>query len=307
MTMKRAFAGVGLILLLSAVMSVACGSGSGSAPDKEVAAALPESTEAIPQRIISLAPSHTETLFELGLEDRIVGVTEYCDYPVEAQQKEKVGGFSTVDMERIIALGPDLILAANIHKGDLAPELKRRGFNVLIVAPQTLEEVLDGIMEVGRATGTAERASELVEDLRTGIAAVQDRVASLEEGQRPRVFYLTWHDPIWTLGKGTITHELIEMAGGRNIMSDTQGHSKVDLESVILRNPQVILAASGHGSAEDSPLGWAQTETRLKHVDARIDGAVHQVDADLVTRPGPRIVKGLELMAGLVHPELFPE
>jgi len=260
-----------------------------------------------PQRIISLAPSNTEILFALGLGDRVVGVTEYCNYPPEAASREKVGGFSTVDMEKIIELDPDLILAANIHKDTDAPELERRGFRVLVLDPGTIDEVIENITLVGATTGVEEVSEALVADLRSRIAAVTEKVSSLPETERPGVFYITWHDPLWTLGRGTITHELIEMAGGRNIVADVDGHGQTDIETVIWRNPQVILASAGHGSAADSPVGWARTEKRLSETDARRDDRIYQVDADLVTRPGPRIVEGLELIATLIHPDLFAE
>lgn len=269
--------------------------------------ATQEDEDTIPMRIISLAPSNTETLFALGLADKIVGVTEYCNYPPEAQEKNLVGGFSTVDMELVIELDPDLILAANMHKDDLVPELERRGFNVMIIAPETIDEVLDSILQIGDVTGVSEAAIQLVTEMRARIGAVTDTITSLQESDIPGVLYITWHEPIWTLGKGTITHELIEIAGATNIMADIEGHGQTELETIIWRNPQIILASSGHGSAEDSLVTWAQTEDRLSEVDARKVGRVYQLDSDLVTRPGPRIVEGLEIIAKYIHPNLFNE
>jgi len=263
--------------------------------------------DSIPDRIISLAPSNTEILFALGLEDKIVGITQYCDYPPEAENITKIGGFSTIDMEKIIELAPDLILAANMHKDTDVPELDRRGFNVLTIAPETIDDVMFNIDLIGNATGAEGIARTLITDLENRIKEVHDKVATLVDEEKPGVLYITWHDPLWTLGEGTITHELIEMAGGQNIVDDISGHGQIDLETVIWRNPQIILASTGHGSAEDSPLIWAQTEDRLSHIDARLNNRIYQVDADLVTRPGPRIIDGLELIAGLIHPELFGE
>lgn len=260
-----------------------------------------------PNRIISLAPSNTEILFALGLEDKIVGVTEYCNYPPEAQNITKIGGFSTVDMEKIIELNPDLILAANIHKDTEVPELERRGFNIIIVAPETLDDVMTNILLVSTATGTEKEAKTLVNSLEKRVRAVTDKVASLTEEERLRVFYITWHDPLWTVGKDTITNELIETAGGKNIVDDMSGHGQIDLETLIWRNPQIILASTGHGSAGNSTFTWAKTEDRLDYTDARQNGTIYQVDADLITRPGPRIIDGLELIASLIHPELFSD
>lgn len=268
---------------------------------------IKENEDTTPIRIISLAPSNTETLFALGLENSIVGVTEYCDYPPEAHEKEQIGGFNTVDMERVVALDPDLIVAANIHKAELVPELERRGFNVITIDPGTLEEVLDAIMTLGEATDTLEVASKLVSDMQDRIDTVANTVKLIGEEEKPGVFYITFHDPIWTLGHDTITHELIENAGGINVFASTDGHFKTNLETVIGHNPDVILASTGHGDAQDAPLEWAQTDDRLRVVAARDTGRVYQVDANSVTRPGPRIVDGLELIAQLIHPEIFAE
>ena len=263
--------------------------------------------DSTPERIVSLAPSNTEILFALGLEEKIVGVTENCDYPPEAEEITEIGGFKTVDMEKIIQLGPDLILAANMHRDTDALELKRRGFNVLIIAPETTDEVIENILILGNATGTEVEAESLANNLENRIRTITEKVSLLTDEEKPGVFYITWHDPLWTLGEGTITHELIGLAGGKNIVADIDGHGQTDIETVIWGNPQVILASTGHGSAEDSPVKWAQTEERLSHIDARLNDRVYQVNSDLVTRPGPRIVDGLETIAEFIHPELFSE
>lgn len=143
--------------------------------------------------------------------------------------------------------------------------------------------------------------------MRARLESVTNKVASLTEDQYPSVFYVTWHDPIWTLGKGSLTHELIETAGGVNVFADGDGNMETDLETVVWKNPQVILASTGHGAADDSPVTWANTESRLAEIDARQNGRIYEVDSDLVTRPGPRIIDGLELIARCIHPEIFDE
>ena len=257
------------------------------------------------ERIISLAPSNTEILFALGLGDSIVGVTEYCNYPPGARQKTTIGGFSTVDIERVIELDPDLVLAIGMHEETVVPHLRDKGIKVLVIDPQTLDEMLMDIALVGVKTGRAEESNFLVTNMENKIKAITSKVSSVSE--KPSVFYVTWHEPIWTLGKDTITHELIETAGGSNIFSDSEGHLETNLETVITRNPEIILASAGHGSAEDSPVTWAQTDDRLRGIDARNNGRIYPVNADLVTRAGPRAVEGLELIAELIHPEIFGE
>lgn len=296
-----------LVAMVSVVMIANLGACNNDNETDNTPVEIPEETAEVDSlRVVSLAPSNTEILFALGLGDNLVGVTEYCDYPPEAQEITFIGGFNTVDMEKIIELHPDLILAANIHKDTDAAELERRGFSVITLAPETLDDIIDGVSQIGEVTGTEEKALALTEELRDRVKAITDKTADLAE-EKPRVLYITWHDPIWTLGQGTITHELIELAGGINVVADIDGHGKTDLETIIAKNPQIILASTGHGSAEDSPVTWAQTEDRLEHVDARLNDRIYQVDSDLVTRPGPRIVDGLEIFAELIHPQLFGE
>jgi len=285
---------ISLVLILALVPLVACIKTS-------------DEGRKTPRRIISLAPSNTEILFALGLADNIVGVTDYCNFPPEAKKKERIGGFSTVDLEKVISLSPDLVLAADIHAQTVVPELERRGITVRTLAPKTLAEVLAGIALVAVFTDKAEEASQLVTEMEWRIKAVAEKVELLPEDEKPSVFYLTWHDPLWTLGTGTITHELIQKAGGINIFADLDGHKTTNLETIIARNPRVIIACTGHGSAKDSPVRWAETEDRLREIDARKNSRVYQVDADLVTRPSPRIVDGLELLAKFIHPEIFGE
>ncbi len=261
--------------------------------------------ERIPERIISLAPSNTEMLFALGLAGRVVGVTDYCNYPPEAEEKPSVGGFSTPDLERIIAFSPDLLLAASIHEKDIIPELEKRGLAVLALTPETLGEVIESINLIGEAAGKEKEASNLVTSLEARMEAVTDKTASLPYTERPKVLFVTWHDPLWTVGSETLVNELIEKAGGVNLARELSGHQVINLEVVVEGNPDVIIAITGHGDAKDIPFEWAQTESRLKETSARQGGRIYQIDADTATRPGPRIVDGLEKFAEFINPELF--
>ena len=263
------------------------------------------SIEETPERIVSLAPSCTEILFALGLEDRVVGVTEYCDYPEEAKSKEKVGGFSTVDLEKVVAADPDLILVTSMHEAETIPALENLGLTVVALAPETIEDILNDILLVGDFTDTRSVAQGLVRDMRRRIANITDKTATLTQDERPWTLYVTWHDPIWTVGKGSTTHELIENAGGINVARDINRNGTIDRESAVARNPEVIIAGEGHGSAADAPFHWAKTNDVMSEVDARTNDRIYQVNADLATRGGPRIVEGLEWFAYFLHPDLF--
>ena len=259
----------------------------------------------IPQRIVSLAPSNTEILFALGLGDKVVGVTEYCNYPQEAMTKPKVGGFSNVDIEKVVSLEPDLVLATHIHGKTVIPALEKLGLTVVALTPGSLNEVLDSITLVGKITGQSKEASKLINDLGTRIEAVADKTRNLSPDQKPRVFYITWHDPLMTAGTETLADDVISKAGGQNIAYDISGDKAIDLETVIYRDPQVIVASVGMGAGEDLPWQYVQTEPRLKITQALLNNRVYKIDGDLIHRPGPRIVDALEQMAQFIHPELF--
>lgn len=259
----------------------------------------------VPQRIISLAPSNTEILYALGLADRIVAVTDYCDYPEEAKQKPKIGGFSNPNIESIIALSPDLVLAASIHEKGYVPQLAEKGLTVFALAPKTIDEIQQAITLVGKITGKDKEAAALVANMNKRIKAVVDKTSNLAVADRFRAMYLVWHDPLMAAGARTIQDELIAKAGGTNIATGLADYAKISLEAVLQSNPEVMMAGVGHGTGEDQVFQFMKNESRLKDTAARVNNRIHGVDANMVSRPGPRIVSALEEFAKLIHPELF--
>ena len=168
-----------------------------------------------PQRIISLAPSNTEILFALGLGDKVVGVTDWCNYPPEVLEKEKVGGYVTPDIEKIVALNPDLILVAYGTPMDVINTMVGLGLTVFGIKTTDLDDLLNDIRRVGEITDKEVEAQVLTSEMAVGIKAVTDQTEELE--QRPKVFYIVGHEPsLWTAGSGTFIHELIEKGGGVN-------------------------------------------------------------------------------------------
>ena len=311
--MKNKLHKCGMLLVLATLFSLvsAC-----APPPREVPSSTGEVTDqlgrtvqldGIPQRIISLAPSNTEILFALGLADRVVAVTDYCDYPSEAKEKPSIGGFSTPNIEELVALSPDLILATSIHEKRIIPQLEGKGMTVFALNPKTLDEVLEAISLVGEITGEEEEASGLVAEMQNRIKAVTAKGDGLPENERPRVFYIVWHDPLMAAGSGTLQDDLIEKAGGINIARDLAGYADISLEAFIAANPQVMIAGGGHGSGEDLTFQFAKTEPRLGNTAARQNNRVYMIDGNLASRPGPRIVEGLEKFAEFIHPELFKE
>ena len=174
----------------------------------------------LPTRIVSLAPSNTEVLYALGLGDRVVGVTEYCDYPPEAKQKPKIGGFANIDLEKVIGLDPDLVLATSIHAKTVVSELEKRGITVVVVEPKNVDDVLAKIAFVGKLTGTSENANKLTTQLKSRIDAVTGKVATAKT--KPRVFYEI-DKTLFTPGPGSFIDDMITKAGGRKHRRRRQG------------------------------------------------------------------------------------
>src|SRR5512136_3043764 len=251
-----------------------------------------------PQRIISLAPSNTEILFALGLGDKVVGVTNLCDYPPEALNKTKVGEYVDPDIEKIVALDPDLILVAHGTPMEVVNSMAGLGLTVFGIKTTDLDDLLGDIRTIAEITDKELEAQALTVEMESRIEAVTNQTDELE--QRPRVFYIVWHDPLWTAGSGTFIHELIEKGGGVNICQNMTGYPTISIEEVIARDPEIIITS-------ESSYEWAMNATQLVSTNASQTGRIYTLDDDLVQRPGPRLVEGLEWFAHFIHPEIFEE
>jgi iron complex transport system substrate-binding protein len=251
-----------------------------------------------PQRIVSLAPSNTEILFALSLGEKVVGVTDWCDYPPEVLEKEKVGGYITPDIEKIGALNPDLILVAHGLPLEVIDTLENLGLTVFGIKTTNLDDVLNDIGTVGEITDKEVEAQALTSEIESRIKAATDETSELEE--RPKVFYIISHDPLWTAGSETFIHELIEKGGGVNICQNITGYAEISIEYVLAHDPEIIIAS-------EWSYDWAQNATELVGTNASQEGRIYTLDDDLVQRPGPRLVEGLEWFAYFIHPEIFEE
>jgi iron complex transport system substrate-binding protein len=255
-----------------------------------------------PQRIVSLAPSITEILFALNLGDRVVGVTDYCNYPPEATQKPKVGGFSDVSMEKLLEAQPDLVLAASIHMAQVLPELEKQGLTVMVIDAHDFPGVLESIRLVGKATGTEKEAEALVAQMQERADKVAQAVAGRE---RPRVYW-ELDNTLWTVGPGSFVQDLIERAGGENIAANAEmAWVQLSAEAIIAADPEVIfLADHPYGESADTVKarpGWEK-------ISAVVNGRIvelTQEQGDIVSRPGPRVIDALEMIARALHPDAF--
>ncbi|UUX92712.1 helical backbone metal receptor [Methanoplanus endosymbiosus] len=259
-----------------------------------------------PQRIISLAPANTEILYALGLGDKIVGVTDYCNYPAEAETVEKVGGYSTPNVEKIVAAKPDLIIASFGNTEEVANKLRNMGFVVISTNPTDISDVLNDITIIGEATGTETKAREIVTDMEDRINSIRTKAAGADE--HPTVAHMVWYDPVWVSGSETFQNEMFEIISAKNAFPEVKGWGTVSLEEFVVTNPDVIVVSSGSGmgtEGRDVIYNYLMEETRFKNMNAVKNNRVYVVDADIIDRGGPRIVDGLEEVAADVYPDLF--
>jgi len=256
---------------------------------------------ASPQRIVSLAPSITETLFALGLEREIVGVTMLSDYPEAARSKPRVGTYINISLERVVSLGPDLVIGtADGNRTGTVKQLERVGIPVYMVNPRSFEEICRMTLNLGVITGKMKQAEAVVADLKKRI----DRVASLVKGlPEPRVFFQIGITPIVTVGKDTLHNELIRRTGGINIYEDASArYPRCGIEDIIARNPDIIIISSMKRGGDFLHIseGWKKWKT----LTAVKDNRIHIINAEIVDHASPRIVDGLEKMARIIHPDV---
>ncbi len=256
-----------------------------------------------PSRVVSMAPNVTEILFALGLEEKVVAVTPFCDYPPEAQRKTHLGGMNP-SIEQILALKPDLVLVPqDFIQPDLLQQLDRVKIPTFVLQTAQLDDVLGQIQTIARLFDRSKAGDELAATIRQRIAVVKERTQSLS---RPRVLYVLNTDPLQTVGPGSFIHQLIEAAGGVNIAADTAiAYPRFALEEVLARDPELIIFPVG--TAEGVPDEDQQQWRRWSSLSAVKHNRLVLVPSVLVDRPGPRIVDGLELLAKAIHPEAFTE
>lgn len=254
-----------------------------------------------PQRIVTLAPSITEILYFLGLGDRVVGVTQFSYYPPEAKLKPKVGSYIDLNVEKIISLSPDLVIGtADGNQPGVVDLLEQAGIAVFIFNPRNIRRTIATVDTVGRLCGIPKRANTLSTQLSQRVDHIIDKTKSR---RKPLVFLQINLKPIMTVNKNTFLHDLIRLAGGRNMTEDEPiTYPRISLEEVIRKKPEVIIISSMErgGRFEEARLEWMKWTS----IPAVKNGRVHLIDSDLIDRPSPRIIEGLEAMARFIHPEV---
>lgn len=257
-------------------------------------------------KIVSIAPSNTEILFAIGAGSQVVGRDEFSDFPELAKAIPSVGGgFGVLDTETLVALAPDLVLASELTPAEQIQAIEQLGLKVyLLPNPQDIEGMLDNLLTVGKISGRSDEAQKLVDELKARIAVVDDSLRDLEN--RPLVFYeldSTDQNAPWTAGPGSFIDTLITRAGGDNLGAKlAEAYAQVSIEQLLLENPDVIIVGdyTWGGVTEEDVLA----RSSWSELSAVQQKRVYVFDDNLVSRPGPRMVEGLETMARLLHPEL---
>ncbi|NLY46104.1 MAG: ABC transporter substrate-binding protein [Tissierella sp.] len=257
--------------------------------------------ENAPERIISLAPSHTEILYALDLGDKVVGVTAFCDYPEEALAVEKIGDFNGTNLEKIIELEPDLIVSYGEVSDEENSMFESAGIPVIAYMPESMDEVIETINQIAKATDVVEEGNTLTNNM---IQKRDEIVAKVQDSQAVKAFYEVWHEPLMAAGSGSFVDGLINLANGINIASDAEGaYPNYDVEQLIENDPQVYLTANM--DSPDITVETISARPGYDNITAVKNGDIYLLDGNIISRPGPRIVEGLELIARALHPEAF--
>lgn len=308
---KVSFVFVMTAVLLAIVFTVAgCGSSgnNGKADAKEVRGTFTDDTgrvvkiESTPERIVSVSPACTEILFALGLGSKVKGVTEYCDYPEAAKPKPKIGTFEKPNIEAIVNAKPDLVLATGGLQKEILDEMEDLGLTVYAVYPKTFSGTVAAINDIGKITGTQDKASELTGDMLERARAIESDVAErgVPRADRPKVFYEVYYEnSVWTAGSDSVISDLIRLAGGNNIGDlDNSDYYEFSVEKLVSENPDIYLV--GSGSMSDP--GDIGTRPGFDQLKAAKDGSVYVIDENLVYRTGPRLIDGLEKIYECIYP-----
>jgi iron complex transport system substrate-binding protein len=255
------------------------------------------------RRIVSLAPNLTETLFALGLGDRVVGVTDFCDYPPEAAAREHIGGPVAPNLEKISRLRPDLVLATRSGGNRLATvqSLETLGLAVFATDPHSVDEVIASTERIAEISGVPDQGRLLADTLRRRLNAVAERISG---SKMTPVLLVVWPDPLITVGRNTFIADALRRAGAENVIRTAQDWPNASLEEVARRQPQYLVFASDHSEESNRQIAELSARSGWRNLQAVRHGRVI-VLSESVARPAPRLVDEIERLARALHPERF--
>ena len=250
-------------------------------------------------RIVSLAPSNTEILYRLGAGNFIVAVTRYCDFPEEAREKPKVGGWIDVNDELVEDFHPDLVLASTFLQNGIIEREKKKGINILSVLPTTLEEVFESFVRIGQLVEKEKEARELADSIKKEIAGIMKKTDS---EIKPRVYIEEWHKP--PMVSGNWVPDIVEMAGGEyGLIKSGEPSREISTEEIKNYDPEIIII-SICGMGDKIPKEIVTKREGWEDLSAVKNGKVFVFDDSLLNRPGPRLLEGFRKIAEILHPEL---
>ena len=252
-----------------------------------------------PQKVISLSPAITEIVFALGQEGKLIGRTDYCDYPQEAAEIESVGDLMDPNIEKIVELEPDIVIASAHFQEEVLQKLEESDVKVAVLyGEESFEGAYEAIGKVGNLLNAQEAASGIIDDMKTTVADVKQRV---EGKEKPSVYYVVGFGEMgdYTAGKNTFIGQLIEMAGAKNAADDVEGWS-YSLEKLLEKNPDYLICSKSDNHKEQ-----LRTANGYKDLDAVKNDRVYEIDKNMLERQGPRLAEGLKEIAKYIHPDVF--
>lgn len=254
------------------------------------------------RRIISLAPSITEILFALGLNEEIAAVTNFCDYPEAVLNKPRIGGFVNPDIEKIVSLKPDLIIGIRDgNRMDTVHRLNDFGFPVYLIDPKGFNGVMGTIKNIGDVVGREKESRRMIKNM---VNKRENIITLTRSLSKPRVFFQVGDVPMITVGKGTLADDLIRLAGGRSISeNELMGYPSYSIETILLKAPEIIIMSSME--SKKNYLNLVKKWQNWESIPAVKMNAIYVIDSNLVDRPTPRIAEGLEALVRIIHPEVL--
>jgi iron complex transport system substrate-binding protein len=256
------------------------------------------------RRIVSLAPSLTETVYALGLQDHLVGDTDYCDYPEDARKKTKVGGAINPSLEQIVALHPDLVLVAKgLNRLETVHSLDALGISSYATDPHTVDEIITSSKKLADVLGVPEAGASVVGDMQQRLAELQQRIGALPA---KRVLFVVWTQPLISIGRDTFIADALRRAGAVSVVDSAQSWPQVNLEEVALLQPDFLVFAESHSEAAPSAVEGLANLPAWRILTA-VSNHRYAVISDAVNRPAPRIVTAIEDLARQLHPDAFVE
>ncbi len=257
----------------------------------------------IPETIVSLTPSNTEILYALGMEEKIIAVSDYCNYPEETASKQKLPTGEQLDLESLISLNPDVVFLGNMSvMDDQMRRLEESGIKLVVTEANTLAETYEVMGLIGKITGKAQEASAMADAMKKGFEEIREEV----RGKAQRTVYVEVSPlqyGLWSCGKNTFIQELIDIVGAKNIFDDVEGWTSVSEEQVLQRNPDIILTTASPLTGIKDPIGDIVSRQNWSGISAVKNNKVVMLDSDMSTRPGPRLLDAAKALVQIIYGE----